>query len=178
MLSGDRNQAIRSLCRGCLLGCLCLLPLAVAAQASPVGAPGMSDGAVPTPATPEDQIADRWLEAVRAQRQAWEERRRASQEAMDARRRQYDARSSTYPEARQQEHLRRREALMEHIERDREHFLNQGPWQPPPLPTPPTTPVAPEPPASGTPGSAPGSESRLAYPPLPGWNNRWYYQGY
>lgn len=178
MLSGDRDQAIRSLRRGCLLGCLCL-PLAGIAQAPPPGTPGVGEPAIPPPAVPEDQAADRWLEAVRAQRQAWEERRRATQDAMDARRRQHDA----HQEARQQEHQRRREALLDHIERDREHFLNQGPWQispPPPNPPSPPNPANPgHPPAPETSGPvAPGGEVPLAYPPLPGWNNRWYYQGY
>ena len=167
MLSGDRDQAIRSLRRGCLLGCLCL-PLAGIAQAP--GTLGVGEQVIPPPAVPADQAADRWLEAVRAQRQAWEERRRASQEAMDARRRHLDA----HQEARQQEHQRRREALLDHIERDREHFLNQGPWQISPPPANPGHPPAPE--ASGP--VAPGGDAPLAYPPLPGWNNRWYYQGY
>lgn len=173
MLSGDRDQAFRSLCHGCLLGCL-WLPLAGSAQAPPPGPPGLGEEAAPAPpATLADPAADRWLDAVRAQRQAWEERRRASQEALDARRRQLD----THQEARQQEHLRRRGALREQIERDREHFFNQGPWQaPPPVanPGPPGHPAGPEAPPPGT----PGGEAPLAFPPLPGWNNRWYYQGY
>ena len=175
MLSGDRDQAFRSLCHGCLLGCL-WVPLAAGAQAQPPGPPGLGEEATPAPTAPAalaDPAADRWLEAVRAQRQAWEERRRASQEALDARRRQLD----THQEARQQEHLRRREALREHVERDREHFLNQGPWQAPPPaanPAPPSHPASPEAPPPRT----TGGEAPLAYPPLPGWNNRWYYQGY
>lgn len=176
MFSGNRDQAFRSLCRGCLLGCL-WLPLAGTAQSPPPGTRGLGDGAIPTPAAPEDPAADRWLDAVRAQRQTWEERRRVSQEAMDARRRQYDARSGAHQEARQQEHQRRREALLEHIERDREHFLNQGPWQIPPPPANFANPGQPPTPEASAPGATDGN-APLRYPPLPGWNNHWYYQGY
>lgn len=164
----DNNQLIPFLSLGCLLGGLCASP-SEAVEAPPTEvAPGsttdVAPQAVPGPSSPEGVISDRWLDAVRAQRQAWEERRRAAQEAMDARRRLNDPRTSAH-----EEHMRRREALMEHIERDREHFLNQGPWQipPPPNPGPP-----------GSPGNPPGSDPTLAYPPLPGWDNRWYYRGF
>ena len=95
---------------------------------------------------------------MRAQRQAWEERRRASREATDARRRHHSPRA----EALYLEQQRRHDAFLERIERDREYFLGQGPWQ------------TQAPPAAANPEASPVSPNSS----LPGWDNRWYFRGY
>jgi hypothetical protein len=123
----------------------------------------------------EPERLDHWLEEVRAQRQAWEERRRAQKEAMEARRRWIDPRGAAQQEAREQELNRRREEFRDRIERSREAFLQQPPWGTPG----PQRPDGSETGARDTDGTAetppPGIEP---YPPLPGWDNRWYYRGY
>ncbi|MEA3278676.1 MAG: hypothetical protein U9Q81_25935 [Pseudomonadota bacterium] len=121
---------------------------------------------------------------MRAQRRAREERRRAAKEAMDARRRWIDPWGAAQQEAREQETLRRREAFMEKIDREREAFRSQRPWGGPygpwndhsPGVGPAAAPPSPEAPEEGAP--APGDPSRALYPPLPGWDNRWYYRGF
>jgi hypothetical protein len=147
------------------------------------------DGSVPSVAqsgaTGEPAPMNQWLDEVRAQRQAWEERRQAAKEALDARRRWIDPWGAAQKEARDKETQRRRDAFREQIERDRELFRNRspwaaqsGPWQEAPPGTenlapdagaPAESPIAP-PPEEDVPGSP--------YPPLPGWDNRWYYRGY
>ena len=113
---------------------------------------------------------DPWLDAVRAQRRAWEERRQANRDFLDGYR-PSGPRVSGYGDSHHEEYQRRREALRERIARDRELFFNQVPWQTVPTPEPPkgegetnnpAAPPLPPPP----------------YPPLPGWDNRWYYRGY
>jgi hypothetical protein len=123
---------------------------------------------------------DQWLEEVRAQRRAWEERRRATKEAINARRRLTDPWGAAHQEAHEKENQRRRDAMMDQIERDRETFREQGPWQatgpkdlgPPPPAAPPISAGAPP-----EPGGTDGPVEPPAYPPS-GWNNRWYYRGY
>jgi hypothetical protein len=119
---------------------------------------------------------DQWLEEVKAQRRAREERRRAAREAIIARRRLTDPWGAAHQEAHEQESQRRHDVMMEQIERDREAFREQGPWQTPgPMDQPPAspTPGAPAPEA----GDAQPPAAAPAYPPS-GWNNRWYYRGY
>ena len=125
--------------------------------------------------------ADQWLEEVRAQRRAREERRRAAKEAISARRRLTDPWGAAHQEAHEKEIQRRHDAMMEQIERDREAFREQGPWRDsdPIDPGPPPPPVAP-PVSSGTQPEAGGSQGPAGVPTYPpsGWNNRWYYRGY
>ena len=140
----------------------------------------------PPPAVPlppaEPEPVRQWLDEVRAQRYAREERRRADKEAREARRRWIDPWGAAQQEVREQENQRRRNAFLDHIERDREAFRNQVPWRfeqgPWPDAIPETAgeltgsaandpPRAPAPPALRTP----------TYPP-PGWDNRWYYRGF
>lgn len=129
-------------------------------------------GAMPDYSDPLPQ----WLDEVKAQRQAWEERRRAAKEAVHARRRQHDPWGAAQHEAREQESQRRRDAIIEQFERDRDTF--QAPWagprdQGPPSPQPDTGAPQPTVPDSTALNPAdPGS-----YPPS-GWDNRWYYRGY
>jgi hypothetical protein len=143
---------------------------------------------VPQPGTPAaaPEPVDQWLEEVRAQRQAWEERRRAQKEAIDARRRWIDPWGAAQQEAREEEISRRREAFRDQIERDREAFFNQPPWGSaahwPDDAKPERQPQAPPNPGPGTGGdpreAASGAKDSAPYPPLPGWDNRWYYRGY
>ena len=123
-----------------------------------------------------------WLDEVRAQRQAREQRRHAAKEAMDARRRWIDPWGAAQQEAREQEVQRRRDAFLQKIEREREVFRNQIPWTPQDHPwqgeiaePAPEFPIAPETDSGGTPGQALPSPSPYA---LPGWDNHWYYRGY
>lgn len=115
--------------------------------------------------------ASPWLEAVRAQRRAWEAQRRASREAIDAKRRAIDPWAAAQHEAREQERRERRDRWLQAIDRDRQRFLQQGPWLDGAEPWP-GTPVAPVPPAN------PEQGETTTRPPPPGWDNGWYYQGY
>jgi hypothetical protein len=114
---------------------------------------------------------------VRTQRRAWEERRRAAKDAADARRRRIDPWGAAQQDAREQETKRRRDAFRETIEREREAFRNSGPWAMQPAPrqdSPPQPPTANDPTTPGAQNAAPPEP----YPPLPGWDNRWYYRGF
>jgi hypothetical protein len=136
-----------------------------------------------------------WLDEVRAQRQAWEARRQAAKDAVNARRRLNDPWGAAEHEAREKESQRRRDAVLERAERDRDAFLGQPPWEnanlwesgpPPPLPGQRTTPEAsPQPDAVGSnnpapsPAQTPGEQRGDPAPYSPsGWDNRWYYRGY
>ena len=114
---------------------------------------------------PDPDPMNRWLDEVRAQRQAWQERRRVTKEAIDARRRWIDPWGAAQHQAREKETQRRREAFHDQIARERQAFREQGPWFVPPVP-----------------GEEPEAQANTldfpAYPPLPGWDNRWYYRGY
>lgn len=129
----------------------------------------LSPGAADNPGSIEMDTGDQWLDAVRAQRQAWEDRRRATRDAFDARRRQHDPWGALQLESREQQYQQRREAFLDRIEQDRELFRNQGPWRTPAVPEPPDADALPD----INPVDAP-----IHYPPLPGWDNRWYYRGY
>jgi hypothetical protein len=132
----------------------------------------------------EPAPVNQWLDEVRAQRRAWEERRRAAKEALDARRRWLDPWGAAQKEAHEKDTQRRRDAFREQIERDRELFRNRSPWAAQSGPWQEVPPggetLAPDPggPAEGA--IAPPDEDALGspYPPLPGWDNRWYYRGY
>ena len=137
------------------------------------------------PAPTEPEGVQQWLDEVRAQRRAREERRRAAKEARDARRRLIDPWGAAQMEARAEQHKRRRDAFREEIDRKREALRSQAPWATPPSrwPEAPKESTAlesstdsgtvPEPLEPEEPGN-----SRHPYLPLPGWDNRWYYRGY
>ena len=118
--------------------------------------------------------ASPWLEAVRAQRRAWEAQRRASKEAIAAQRRAMDPWAAAQHEAREQERQERRDRWLESIDRDRQRFRRQGPWLDDPTPWPKGT----VPPAAPAPPAGLGSPEAITRPPPPGWDNGWYYQGY
>jgi hypothetical protein len=161
-----------------------LAPALLLATEEPPAPPPAPPPTMGAPAEPEP--LREWLEEVKAQRRAWEERRRATKEAFDARRRWIDPWGAAEKEAREKENQRRREELMEHIERGREAFRGSAPrWAAPPeaWEKPRRGEGAPD--ASGEPTAADdgttGSERppvQPRYPPLPGWDNRWYYRGY
>jgi hypothetical protein len=138
---------------------------------------------MPSPAEPEG--TQEWLDEVRAQRRAWEERRRAAREAMDARRRLIDPWGAAQQEAREKRHRLRRDAFLDKIDREREAFRSRVPWasqQPSRQETPRSSPP-PQRSAESEPGESPKEAGALSppatpYPPLPGWDNRWYYRGY
>ena len=127
------------------------------------------------PPTPElfpgpPAAGDDWLEAVRAQRQASEQRRQAAREAQNARRRMVDPWGAARQEAFEQKVEQRRSAMRDRIERDREQFFNRGPWlnayEPwrlDPLGKPPSS------------GDTTGDSATPA--PGYGWGGPWYPQG-
>ncbi len=154
MLVSDMSKAIRIFFL--LLSFLFVTPPLGATENSGITMPSATEN-------PNDGgTGDQWLDAVRAQRRTWEERRRASREAMEARRRQRNPRADAQSESRHLEQQRRHEAFLEQIERDRDLFRGQDPWQPQAPPAPPNPEDAPNPPN----------------PALPGWDNRWYFRGY
>ena len=153
-------------------GLLTAVALSAHEQAQPIS------GALP----PEGEPVSPWLDEVRAQRRAREERRRATKEAIDARRRWIDPWGAAQHEAREQEVQRRRDAFLEKIEREREAFRNQAPWTPPQTPWPEEiaapaleTPAPVEAETAGSP--EPSVQQPPPYAPH-GWNNHWYYRGY
>jgi hypothetical protein len=159
------------------------VPCAVLLTVSAVGAqePAPSPSAPGTSHVEQEPVRE-WLDEVRAQRQAREERRRAQKEAMDARLRWINPWGAAQKEARERETQRRRELFREQIERDRQAFRNQIPWQfeldpwqegisHPPAPLPP--PLGTDAPDVAGPTDPPASSY-----PLPGWDNRWYYRGF
>jgi hypothetical protein len=124
-----------------------------------------------------------WLDEVRAQRQAWEERREATRQAYEARRRANNPRGAAVQEAWEEDTRRRRAARMERMAQDREHFRQIGPPEPPlgqPWAPPPWTTDHPPPPpdlGASTPMVIPGQpEDGLPNPP--GWDNLWYFRGF
>ncbi len=143
--------------------------------------PQTTTGSVPM----EPATVSPWLDEVRAQRRAREERRRAAKEAMDARRRWIDPWGAAQQEAREQEVQRRRGAFLEQIERDREAFRNQVPWAPAPQQSPWLNEMLTREPELTAPGEAEtaGATGPAVPPPStpyapPGWDNLWYYRGY
>jgi len=150
------------------------------ADADPTPPPAQSSApAIEQPSAQAEGYVDpieQWLGEVKAQRRAWEERRRATREAINARRRLSDPWGAAHLESHEKESQRRRDAMMEQIERDRETFREEGPWQ---LPSP-MDERPPPPPAAAVPPGAGDSQSPAAAPSYPpsGWDNRWYYRGY
>jgi hypothetical protein len=134
-----------------------------------------------------------WLEEVRAQRRAAEERRESAREAFEARRRQSDPWGAAQLEAREQEQKRRREARLKRIEEERGRFRALGPTEPPrwglgshQAPPLPAYPPFPGPPLGAAPESGPVDEPGVLAPLAPpsgsyspqDWDNLWYYRGY
>jgi hypothetical protein len=129
---------------------------------------------------PEETMTP-WLDEVRAQRQAWEDRRETARSAFEARRRANNPRAAAQQEAWEEDVRRRRAARLEWMDQERERFRQLGPAIPPmselgawPWPK--------EPP--GSPESGPGAtlappvapEESLFVPP--GWDNHWYFRGF
>ncbi len=175
------NQSLPSMTALLLLGAMTAGSVTATPRDDAAAAGGSAaEQAIPQPGRYADPV-DQWLEEVKAQRRAREERRRAAKEAINARRRLTDPWGAAHQEAHEQENQRRHDAMMEQIERDRETFREQGPWQgsgpmdlgPPPPPVPPPSSSGTQPEAGGSQGPA----ATPAYPPS-GWDNRWYYRGY
>ncbi len=139
------------------------------ADQQPVGTPPAGKH---NPAPASSDGSPHWLDAVRAQRQAIQQRRRAKHEA---RRRAIDPLGSARQEAHDQEFERRRRELRERIAEDRKLFMNSGPWQKPwpeapqfgPHFMPKVGPGLPPPDAASSPSEEP-----------PEWDNGWYYRGW
>ncbi len=172
-----------------------LLAVASAGQADSTTAapPGTSDaerpnpdpanpapGADEHPSAPQDDLAPddmvpRWLEAVRAQRRALQERRRAQHQA---RRRALDPMGSARQQAMEEEFRRRRREMRDMIAQDRWLFLNFGPWLSP-LPTPPglSAPTGAAP-SQAAPDDGDDAEQTAPIGEPPEWDNRWYFRGW
>lgn len=96
-----------------------------------------------------------WFDEVRDQRRALQALRRGQRGAEQ--------------DARFDEFLRRRHERRELVEEDRWLFMNYGPWLEPLAP--------PAGPLSSAPPAAADNPGGPAHPP-PGWNNRWYFNGW
>jgi len=168
-------QRLRRLIVGVWASLLAAAPLGAQEPGPPPMPPA---GAIP----PAPEPVYQWLDEVRAQRQAREERRRAAKEAMDERRRHINPRGAAKQEAWEQETQRRRDVFMEKIERDRRAFRDRAPWGPTHNPWQDKgLDTRAEPRSSSNPNSAQGTGQALTPSspyPLPGWDNRWYYRGY
>jgi hypothetical protein len=106
----------------------------------------------------------RWLDEVRAQRQALQEQRRAQHEA---RRRAIDPIGAAQQEAREDAFFRRRQERREMLDQDRRSFVNQGPW------------AAPWPsPREALPPGEQGDRPATPSDSLPDWDNGWYFRGW
>lgn len=106
----------------------------------------------------------RWLEEVRAQRQALQEQRRAQHEA---RRMAIDPVGAAQQKAREDAFFRRRQERRDMINQDRRSFINQGPWA---LPW-----------RSPHEGVSTGEQRVMPATPsdaLPDWDNGWYFRGW
>ena len=182
-----------------VLSVLTAAAVGAAEQAAPppdsAASPGAAGGSAAPRVTP-------WLDEVRAQRHAWEERRKAAREAFEARHRAADPWGAAQHGAWENEADRRREARRQQMEADREHLRSLGPVPPPMPPWP--EPLDPQKPFSlpPGPGSAPSEPGKgedagaqfgespggaLIYPPgappkgpysPQDWDNLWYYRGY
>lgn len=169
-------------------------PPAPVEEPMPTDAPDthLSEGTAP------QDPGTRWLDEVRAQRRAWEERRKAKREAFEARRRMADPWGSAQQDAWEDEMERRRSTRRQQMEQQRGLFRGPGPAKPPPpwtdvgedqphFPTPGQTPMEPMS-QDGLPGIFTEPEGLgIVYPPStpprgpyspPNWDNLWYYRGY
>ncbi|MGE5154590.1 MAG: hypothetical protein ACM3ST_11290 [Bdellovibrio bacteriovorus] len=198
----ESQSARRAVSRARRPGGACLLALLLVLAAIPAWAQAEEAATEQTPAAiPAQDPAARWLDEVRAQRQAWEERRKASREAFEARRRLADPRGAAQHDAWEDEVERRREARRQQREQELEHFRGLGPPDPPwresmaPWGYPPQTATPPSAPPPLGAATADGQPSEHGEPPPPGiiyppgapprgpyspqdWDNLWYYRGY
>lgn len=188
--------------------------LAEPAAPGPEGAPApVPEHPAPTEATesrpsPDESTQDpatRWLDEVRVQRQAWEERRKASREAFEARRRATDPWGSAQQEAWEEALERRRESRRQQREQEWERFRGRVPYRAqPPWPEgiePPRAYPSPAAPGNlpGNPMPMEGAPPALTEPQVPDqipgivyppntpprgpyspqdWDNLWYFRGY
>lgn len=139
-----------------------------------------AEAAMTEPPAPPDG-APRWLDAVRAQRQALQDLRRAEHHA---RRRAFDPVGAARHEAMEEEFFRRRQEMRDQMAEDRWWFLNFGPWMAP-LPSPPgalSSPRQATPPDSGMEHHQASEAVRAQAPPQhpdpPEWDNGWYFHGW
>lgn len=121
------------------------------------------------------EVQPLWLDEVRAQRRAWEERRDAARSAFEARRRAHNPWGAAQQEAWDAEVQRRRAARIERMDQEHDRFRNLGPGRAPflwPLDPPfaPELGAGPDPPPVTPPGES------LFVPP--GWDNHWYFRGF
>lgn len=184
--------------RAACLGLAMLISTAAAAADQESAAPEAPAGAA-IPASPR---ATPWLDEVRAQRRAWEQRRKAAHDAFETRHRANDPWGAAQHDAWEDEIERRREARRQQMEQDREHFRSLTP-APPPAPWPelssPQQSFLGQPPQSGSQPSESATEQHgsIAHDPAQGgpvvyppgapprgpyspqdWDNLWYYRGY
>lgn len=160
---------IRRLLRGALLGLISALAIGIAPAVGVEGETPLQQRPVTTgehamPSTPES--VSPWIDAVRAQRQAWEARRNAAREDFETRRRINLPHSAARQETWEQDLRLRRATRRGRIEHNRERLRNLTPGQPP----------------MNAPGhSAPSGETTAdSGPPFapPGWDNHWYFRGF
>jgi hypothetical protein len=138
-----------------------------------------------------------WLDEVRTQRQAWEDRRQATRDAFEASRRLADPQGAAHQEAWEEDVRRRREAHKQHMVQDRQRFRVLGqpsqPWYASqnPARAPDTTgtdrgersdqPTVPHPDTRSL-DTATVFDPPAASPADPHapqiWDNSWYYRGY
>lgn len=146
-------------------------PTVIAAAAHTDSEPQTAPQGSPAP----DDMVPRWLEAVRAQRRALQERRRAQHQA---RRRALDPVGTARQEAMEEEFQRRRQEMRDMIAQDRWLFLNFGPWlsplRTPPGMSPPRGLAAPDRP----PDPADDTERSPSADDPPEWDNGWYFRGW
>lgn len=150
------------------------LPPQPAPPRNGAGARAPAQGDYRANVSPQTQPPLPWLDAVRAQREIWEEKRRANKAAIDARRRRIDPWGAARQDAREEEVRRRREARKDEVARNRNVLRNRG------ARTPPRDPFyqGPRPPSPEPAQDSPDHPSPApAYPPS-GWDNPWYYQGH
>lgn len=149
-----------------------------------------SGGQIPSD-LPALDPSTRWLQEVRAQREAWEARRKAARESFGARRSGAGPWGATQ-QAWEEEVERRREVRRQQREQERELFRSLGPSEPPPPwlegigrpGGPPGDPLTTDHPSRAVPQpQVPG----VVYPPRApssgpyspqDWDNLWYYRGY
>lgn len=174
---------------GLLLACGAAALAADVAVPSPPVAGTPEQGPLQPPHTP-------WLDEVRRQRKAWEERRQSAREAFDARRRRQDPRGAAQQQVWKDDIRRRREARREQMEQEREYYRNLPPYQDPPWVAPADPSISPLPTAPGLTrepiapdtdagpnrdpaafGIIPPAEPAAPHTP-PNWDNLWYYRGY
>jgi len=154
-----------------------------------IAAPAPRSLAVEGPHSTEPEPIHQWLDEVRAQREIRQQHRRARKEVRQRRRQWLEPWGATRQQVREQTIRRRREAFLEyeafleHIERDREAFRNQVPWefqQGPPWqnPLPESSEIRLPMPADEATGIYGQTAPRTSTYPLPDWDNGWYYRGF